>query len=226
MLLSKMLALEMAWRHAGRKVAGSASPMGPSVKVWFAFPAILLSCPGAAAAGGERIGEDWSATLFSGPLSTDSTTNEILVGSIDFKDSVIVGAAISKGLARVGKPLSFEVEFQTVKHFGRQAHWEMNGLVIARWSEFPWNHVIDTTIAIGDGLSYPTEVPPLERERHGAEHSKRLLNYVLGEVTFSLPDEKHWGLVWRFHHRSGAFGLFDDVTEGSTVIAGGIKYRF
>lgn len=195
---------------------------GELLFLWIA----LFASPGTVVADDSWLHEGWSITLFSGPLSTDPTTNEILVGSIGFEDSAIVGAGLAKDVIRTGTNLDFQVEFQTVKHLGRQDHWEFNGLVIARWSKFPWDHLIDTTVAIGNGLSYPTEVPRLERERHGPDESTRLLNYTLVEITFALPNVLDWSLVWRYHHRSGAFGTFDGVTEGSTVLAGGIKYRF
>lgn len=198
----------------------------PGVAHILAFCGTLFSCSGGPWADDRWIGRDWSVTLFGGPLTTDSTTDDILVGSPSFEDSYIVGAALNKGLVTVIEHLDIEAEAQAVRHFGDQDHWEFNGLLVARWTRFPWDHVIDTTVAIGDGLSYPTELPPLEIERHGREASRRLLNYVLGEVTFALPDVPEWSLVWRFHHRSGFFGAFDGVTEGSTVIGGGIRYRF
>jgi hypothetical protein len=188
--------------------------------------AALVLNSGGLLADDQWIGEDWSVTLFAGPLTTDTTTDDILVGSPSFEDSMIVGAALNKGLVTVFEHLDIEAEAQAVKHFGDQDHWEFNGLLLARWTKFPWDHVVDTTVAIGDGLSFPTEVPPLETRRHGPDLSGRVLNYVLGEVTFALPEVPEWNLVWRFHHRSGFFGAFDGVTEGSTVIGGGIKYKF
>ena len=43
--------------------------------------------------------------------------------------------------------------------------WEFNGLIIARWRLFPWDKYLDTSFAIGDGISYATEVPEIEEKK-------------------------------------------------------------
>ena len=75
-------------------------------------------------------------------------------------------------------------------------------------------------------MSYASEVPLLEDLSELETGSTRLLNYLLIEATFAPPKEEHWALVFRIHHRSGIFGVFDDVSGGSNVIALGIKYTF
>ena len=46
------------------------------------------------------------------------------------------------------------------------------------------------------------------------------------EITFADPDNKDLEFVFRLHHRSGVFGLFDDVVSGSTFLSTGIRIRF
>ena len=46
------------------------------------------------------------------------------------------------------------------------------------------------------------------------------------ELTFADPDNKDLELVLRYHHRSGVFGLFDDVVSGSTFLSAGVRVRF
>lgn len=120
--------------------------------------------------------------------------------------------------------LAWEVEGQLVKHFELQHHWEINGLVVARWHPFPWDRYLDTSFAIGEGLSYATEVPKVEVAR--GQDSAKLLNYLLFELTLALPKYPHWQVVALMHHRSGAFGLFSGVTGGSNFFGGGVKYLF
>jgi hypothetical protein len=46
------------------------------------------------------------------------------------------------------------------------------------------------------------------------------------ELAFSHPNIPQWGLVTRLHHRSGAGGLFNDVSGASNAWAIGIRYSF
>ncbi|QOC23932.1 hypothetical protein IC757_07430 [Wenzhouxiangella sp. AB-CW3] len=122
--------------------------------------------------------------------------------------------------------LDWELEGQVVQHFGRQDHQELNLLLNARWTRFPWDHVIDTSAVVGWGQSFATEVPPLEPRSDGDERSTRLLNYLLVELDFAPPSHPEWGLVLRLHHRSGVFGLYNGVNGGSNYIGAGIRYRY
>ena len=92
--------------------------------------------------------------------------------------------------------------------------------MIGRWVTFPWNAYLNTTLAIGEGISDATEVPKLEQE----DGASQWLNYLLFEVTFALPKYPEWAIVGRIHHRSGFFGAL--APNGSNVVAAGIKYRF
>src|SRR3990167_3352322 len=90
----------------------------------------------------------WAATLYSGPLT--SQTSSKIFQDADFGDSGIVALAVSKELGDyLEKRLVFELEAQTVQHFGDQKHFEFNPIVIvARWTKFPWNDTLPTTLAI------------------------------------------------------------------------------
>jgi hypothetical protein len=161
----------------------------------------------------------WAVTLYSGVFSTDHLY-EILALSANYEQSYIGVAALSWQFFRLGEHIRLEVEGQVAKHFGEQHNWELNALVIGRWVTFPWNAYLDTTFAVGEGISYATEVPALERE----EGASQWLNYLLVEVTFALPKYPEWAIVGRIHHRSDFFGAL--APNGSNVVAAGIKYRF
>lgn len=167
----------------------------------------------------------WAATLYGGPLT--SQTSSKMLKDFDFENSGIIALAGSKKLGYVwSEALDFELEAQLVQHVGTQKHFEINPIVlIARWNAFPWNETLPTTIAIGDGLSIATETPKLERKRRRHETNK-VLNYVMAELTLSLPECSQWALVARYHHRSGMFGVFNGVHDASTAFALGVKYWF
>lgn len=131
---------------------------------------------------------------------------------------------VSKEFAGSKQNLTWEVEGQVAKHFGLQHHWETNALVVARWNPFFWDDYIDTSLAVGEGLSYASEIPEVERKRH--QETARLLNYLLFELTLALPRYPNLQATAVMHHRSGAFGLFSGVQGGSNFIGYGVKYLF
>ena len=168
----------------------------------------------------------WAVTVYSGPLT--SQTSSKIFGNADFGHAGIVAFAGAKELGSVWRnQLAFELEAQAVQHFGKQTHFELNPIVfIARWRNFPWNKTLPTTLAIGDGLSIATETPKLEVKRRGRKDTSKVLNYVMAELTLSLPEYPRWAAVARYHHRSGMFGVFNGVHDASTAVAAGLKYWF
>jgi hypothetical protein len=182
--------------------------------------AALLSSPLPADAGNHAL------TLYGGRYSDDRLTQAVLSRPLDYMDSHLAVAALSREFAFESPAHQWEIEGQAGRHFGDQTHWEFNVLAIYRWQRFPWDRFVRTTAAVGEGVSYATRVPPLEVASPTNEGAARLLNYILIELTFAPPAETDWSLVFRIHHRSGVYGLFGDVDGGSNVIAGGIKWRF
>jgi hypothetical protein len=84
---------------------------------------------------------------------------------------------------------------------------------------------------VGEGLSYAFSIPAVERSLHNeyfdVEHNtSKLMNYLMFELSFAVPKTKHWHIFTRIHHRSGVFGLFNDATDGSNVLAIGTRYDF
>jgi hypothetical protein len=111
-----------------------------------------------------------------------------------------------------------------VKHFGLHEHEELNLLFVERWNTFPWNRLLLTSLAVGQGLSYATAIPPLESRYH--DTTSQLLGYLMFEVRLALPPLPRFGVVGRIHHRSGASGLFNDVVSGSNGVGLGVTFRF
>jgi hypothetical protein len=142
---------------------------------------------------------------------------------LELKDSYTFGVSVSKQFAEWTRFMRWEFELQVYKHFGDQDHWEFTGSVNLRWVVFPWNRYIETTAAIGEGLSWATQIPALEKADPTNSDNSQLLNYILLEVTFAIP-ESPWSLVTRIHHRSGAWGLLGH--SGSNILEAGIRYRF
>jgi hypothetical protein len=122
----------------------------------------------------------WAVTVYAGVFSTDHLY-EVLSLSADYQQSYVGVAALSWRFLRLGEHIRLEVEGQVAKHFGYQRHWELNALVIGRWVTFPWNAYLHTTFAIGEGISYATEVPKL-RTLHNPPPVILLLGSPLAEA--------------------------------------------
>lgn len=163
----------------------------------------------------------WAVTLYGG-VFMNTSLGGMFSFQYDPQDSYIGVLAVSREIWTLTRHLRFELEGQVAKNFGKQTNWELNALLVGRWVTFPWNDYVYTTFAVGDGFSYTTAVPKLEREFEGT--SRQLMNYLMFELTLSPPQHPEWAFVTRIHHRSALFGVYGN--GDSNVLAVGVKYRF
>jgi hypothetical protein len=166
---------------------------------------------------------DWKVTIYGARLTADSL-GDTLTFNATYEDSYLVVLAVSKRVFSYRELVGIEIEGQVAKHFGIQDHWELNALPVIRWLRFPWDGYLDTSLAVGAGLSYALETP--EVEAVGVSNTPQLLGYLMLEISASLPAMPHWSLVARLHHRSGANGLFGDRLDASNAVGLGIRYGF
>ena len=173
------------------------------------------------AADGER-----AATFYAARISSKPGWEDLLIDPVsgDYIDAYLVAGALSRGYASYRRgALHLEAEAQIVYNFGVQDHWEFNVVpVLARWQRFPWNYRIATSAAFGLGLSYATQVPPIEVALEG--ESNDWLIYWVAEITAGPPDGP-WAVSLRLHHRSVAYGLMGEE-GGMNAMGVGIRYRF
>ena len=108
--------------------------------------------------------------------------------------------------------------------------YEAVGYANVKWSNFPWNHKLKTSIAIGWGLSYTSDITANEAqdaiEADPDEGPQRWMNFLSFEYGFGLPQYPQWEVFYRLHHRSGAWGLFASKEVGSNVMGLGVRYIF
>jgi len=196
---------------------------------WFLLYVVaLLLCFGSASRADDDKNENdikgykWFLTVYGGAHAQDDI-GDVFTFKAKFEDNDYVAvAALAREFWHYKKYISFEVEGQIGKHFNNDTFWEFNGLIIGRWHAFPWNKYVDTSFAVGDGLSYYTEVSKVEKEDD--EDAQKSLNYLLFELALGLPRYQQWDLVVRIHHRSSIFGLYG--AGGSNYVCGGIKFSF
>jgi hypothetical protein len=102
--------------------------------------------------------------------------------------------------------------------------YEVDPYINFRWANLPWNHYLTTSLSLGEGVSYASSVPAIEKRYN--QNTKRLLNLLVFEATFAAPSYPQLQFVARLHHRSGAFGLYRAGNSGSNDIGLGIRYMF
>jgi hypothetical protein len=182
---------------------------------------LLLLLPAAARAD---VG-DWYTTVYGARISTQPGWEDIIIDAWDteFVDSYLVTVALSRQYAeRKEGALAIEAEGQVVKHFHDQSHWEFNALpIVLRWQRFPWSKRLNTSAAFGIGLSYATELPPVEVLLEGESH--QWLIYWVMELTAG-PLDSRWSVSLRLHHRSVAYGLMGDE-GGMNAVGLGLRYK-
>ena len=192
----------------------------PNISRWLGLSLALL----APALAHAEVG-DWFTTVYAARISTQPGWEDIIIDApgTRFVDSYLVTLALSRQYAeRKEGALTIEAEGQVVKHFGDQDHWEFNAVpVVLRWHRFPWSERVATSAAFGLGLSYATELPPVEVQLEGKSH-QALVYWVL-EMTAG-PNDARWAASLRIHHRSVAYGLMGDE-GGMNAVGLGLRYR-
>lgn len=184
---------------------------------------------------------DCAVTIFAGPALTTSMAdvfgiNEHLVApwNWDTGNGFFAGAVASRRIATIFRVIDIEPEIGIGQRFGKSDQTEFWAGIFVRWTAFPWNHFLKTTIAISTGLNYATGISVLERGRGGGarRQGSHLLHYLSPEITFALPTYPSREFVVRLHHRSGGqslFGclrLFNCVSGGEQFILAGLRFRF
>ncbi len=102
--------------------------------------------------------------------------------------------------------------------FGDEDYSEVFFTPTISWNYFPWDNVVDTTAAIGVGLSYTSIESNLDNS------GKNLLASMIFELEFKLPEYEKVSMFTRIHHRSTA-GIFAEG-GGSNFYAIGLRYNF
>lgn len=168
-------------------------------------------------------GDNYFISLYVG-RATDKDFQKLAVFEYGkYIDSKIIVVSLGKEIYDHKDLFNLEIEGQVGKHWEYQHHWEMNVVLSVRWNKFPWDDYLDTSFAMGDGFSYAFADPEIEVDDMG--RTSKLLNYLLLEWSFSVF-EPHWSVFSRIHHRSGIYGLINNVSGGSNMVTGGIRYSF
>lgn len=194
--------------------------MAGPVRAW--TPADLFApCNGACA-----------VSVYAGNYVDNSLGSEILLSAPppwDWRygaNDHLVATAISRETWQFWGHWSLEPEAGIGQRFGRQSATELWGGLFFRYSGFPWDSRVVTTMAISTGLNWANTVTDVEQERARDGVGSRWMHYLAPEITFAAPSHPNIELLFRFHHRSGVFGLVSDAWGGAQYATVGVRIRF
>lgn len=143
-----------------------------------------------------------------------------------FAGDHLVATTLSRRIATLWGRVDVEPEIGLGQRWGDQDETEVWGAAFLRWRGFPWDDRLVTTAAVSTGLNYATGVSDKERERARDGEGDRLMHFFSPEITFALPQAPNTELLFRFHHRSGVWGLVSDAWGGAQYGTVGVRVRF
>lgn len=170
--------------------------------------------------------------VYAGTYVEDSLGDDIILsgsppGSWTLaEEDHLVATSVSRQVAHFWRHWTLEPEVGIGQRYGREAATEVWGAFYFRYSGFPWDRYLVTTAALSTGLNWASEVTGVEQERARDGEGSQLMHFFSPEVTFAAPSRPNVELVFRFHHRSGVFGLVSDAWGGAQYAAVGLRVRF
>ena len=177
--------------------------------------------------------QPWAVTAWGGQM-IDAAFGDTFMFNGRMRPEAVLGVGVQKRIMRAG-PLAIELEADLFSHIAKQQQGgEFNqskpyadlpaqsfgegilGIGARVWVQ-PW-----LSFSFVEGISYNTDVSLYEKTFR--ENYTQLLNYLGFEVEAAVSSDL--SLVGRIHHRSGAFGTYGGVSEGSNAYLLGLRYRW
>jgi hypothetical protein len=175
----------------------------------------------------------WAVTAWGGQM-IDSNFGDTFLFNGRMREEYLLGVSMQKRIWRAG-PLAIELEADL---FGHQAFKQPGGPFnqTVPNADTPEQQFGEAILGIGarlwlqpwlsfgfvEGVSFNSSVSNYERTYR--ENYAKLLNYLAFELEASVSDQLSF--VGRIHHRSGAFGTYSGVKEGSNAYLLGLRYRW
>jgi hypothetical protein len=173
---------------------------------------------------------EWFTSFYLGEM-TNNQLGRVLIGDFSLNPTTLYSIEIGKELSPNNpfrcffQPIMSSISVRANFTFLKDQYdkiCEINPYIAFDW-KFP-ARFLNAALSIGEGLSYVSKVPFAEEMY--SDQTKKLLNFLLCDLTFSLPKLPQWEAGIRVHHRSGAFGLYHANNSGSTAIGVVLRYRF
>ena len=172
------------------------------------------------------------ATAIYGGWYVDNSMGQVLVTAPetpftwDYEGDYLVATTLSRRIARLWSHVDVEPEIGLGQRWGEQSATEVWGAVFFRYRGFPWDTVLVTSAAVSTGFNWASEITEKERGRARDDQGAQLMHFFSPEIAFALPQAPQYELLFRFHHRSGIFGLVSDAWGGAQYGTIGLRVRF
>ena len=174
----------------------------------------------------QHVEHPWSVMLYGG-ITVNENLIDVVVFNVTSSGETIYSAELAYVFYR-NMFSEFQIAANGAMRFaaGENPVPEVDLYLMYRITKFPWNNYITTTIAAGEGISYAFSTPYSEENNNS--QTEQFLNFLTFEFTAGLPKYPDWQLVYRIHHRSGAYGTFTPHSSnaGSNSMGLGIRYSF
>ena len=172
----------------------------------FIFLPVILMIPASAYCDES----DWGVGGYGGQYYDSMPAGLLTQGNANFLNQYLIAFTASRTVWRSeAMPLSLEIDGMIGQQFGLASLSEIGMVPVLRWSSFPWKEILQTDIRFGPlGVSYTTTVSPLEQGKNG--NGSHILNLLLIEFDFSLPQKKSKEVFVRLHHRCTIYDLLND----------------
>lgn len=165
--------------------------------------------------------------MYAGQYYDSEPAGLLAQGRANFLHQYIAALTASWGVWRSqGIPLSVEIDGMIGQQFGSASLGEIGIAPVLRWNSFPWKNTLQTDLRFAPlGFSYTTSVGPFERGVGG--QGSRVLNLLLIEFDFSLPQMKSKEVFLRLHHRCAIYDLLNNYgANGEDFLAMGYRFHF
>ena len=152
---------------------------------------------------------DWSIGVYGGKYF-DTEPGAFADSRTNYLNQFIIALTASRTVWRAeAYPLSLEIDGMIGHQFGLATLQEIAIVPVLRWSGFPWNKILQTSFRFGTfAPSYTTMISPLERGP--TNKGSQILNFLVIELGFSLPQMKSEEVFLRLHHRSALNDFLND----------------
>lgn len=174
----------------------------------------------------------YAMLVYTGAM-TCNTLGQVVGGDFKLDDEHLYTIEFSyifrpeQGIRRYFGPLFQSIEANiNITYHDDHGHpiYEFIPYLSYRWKKFPWDNVLKTSISLGEGVSWVSNVST--REHRNSEDPQKILNYLNFELTAALAAYPQIELVGRIHHRSGVFGLYHSTNSGSSAVGVGLRCYF
>jgi hypothetical protein len=175
----------------------------------------------------------WSASMWGGQM-IDANFGDTFLFKGRLRPEYLGGVGLNKRLVQAG-PFALEFDSNALLHQATEQEGgpfnqdvPNNNTGAQTFGEFTWSFGVRAwlqpwlNLAFFEGVSLNSEFSNYEKTFR--ENYATFLNYLGFEVEALIQPQ--WSLVGRIHHRSGAYGTYSSVNEGSNAYLMGMRYRF